>query len=176
MGFNKMTERIQPADKKKCKDGKPFGRPLEYDKNIADEICRLTETTRHGYRRLAQDNPHFPCFEAFSRWRKQVPDFHDRYLEAKGRQAAYCMESLSEEAEEALLYYHTKDGERKIDGASVAWAKLVSENRKYMAAKLAPKLYGDARDLEIERGRNAALQAELDALRAKLDKANTSEF
>lgn len=165
-----MTKKKDPADKKKT------GRPLEYSKDIADAICQCTETSRHGYRRLAQDNPSFPDFDTFTRWRKQIPEFHDRYLEAKGKQAAYCMESLSEEAEESLLYYHTKDGERKIDGASVAWAKLVSENRKYMAAKLAPKLYGDARDLEIERGRNAALQAELDALRAKLDKANVSEF
>lgn len=157
-------------------DKNPVGSPSKYTWEMAQRICELTKTSRHGYRRLAKENPGLPTFSCFIKWRNEHPEFEDLYRNAKISQAIYCTENFTEEAENALLFYNDKDGSKKVDGASVAYAKLISDNRRWLATKLAPRVYGDAKRIEDLEGQNDNLRAELAALRMKLDKTNASEY
>ena len=68
----------------------------------------------------------------------------------------------------------TEDG-FQLDTEHINRSRLRIDSRKWMASKLAPKIYGDAKRVEELENENARYKDELNALRDKLDKANVSD-
>ena len=67
-------------------------------------------------------------------------------------------------------------GQERIDPPSASLLIAKINNRKWTAARLAPKIYGDQKRVEELEGENERVKAELRALRDKLDKANIAEY
>lgn len=156
----------------------PFGRPSIYTPELAERICELVATNPVGLSTLCEKYPELPCRETINVWRWQKNDFSDMYAKAKCHQAEIMAESF-EDINNDLNQFRYDDptsGAVKIDSGLVAQARLVIDTRKWTASKLAPKIYGDKKEIEQLQGENERVKAELAALREKLDKANVSEY
>ena len=122
------------------------GRPVEYKESIADEVClRLTEG--EPLVRICKSS-HLPDVSTIYRWLIRFPLFCEMYTRAREEQADTNADEIIAIADEDPKFteYKDKDGnvvDIKIDTAYVAYQKLRIESRKWTAAKLKPRKYGE---------------------------------
>jgi hypothetical protein len=156
----------------------PFGRPTIYTPELANRICELTAINTCGLSKLCEQYPELPCKETINVWRWHKNDFSDQYAKAKMRQAEIMAESFEDVNDELVNFQYNdrESGATKIDGGIVAQARLLIDTRKWTASKLAPKIYGDKKEIEQLTADNERVKAELAELRAKLDEKNRSEY
>lgn len=153
------------------------GRPTKYTPELADRICQLVATHPIGLPRLCKMYDELPSYETINVWRWEKPGFADKYTQAKSRQAEMMVESIEDVAVELLNNaYVDEHGAKKLDGGLVGQARIVVDSRKWMASKLAPKIYGDRKELEQVQHENETIKAELAKLRAELSEKNRREF
>ena len=124
------------------------GRPSAYNREAADEICRLL-ADGVSLRRICRENEHLPARSTIKLWVvDDVDGFSARYLRAKA-------EGIDEIVDEALDIsddgtndtYLDDEGNRRTDNDVLGRSKLRVDTRKWYASKLAPKLYGDKIDV-----------------------------
>ena len=155
----------------------PKGRPTKFNDELAAKICQLVAINPIGLRRLCDKYPELPASETINIWRWEKRDFSTQYAIAKQHQAELMVESFEEVIDDTSTYvYQDDNGVTRIDTGMIAQARLVIDTRKWTASKLAPKIYGDKKEVEQLQGENERVKAELAELRAKLDKANVSEY
>lgn len=124
----------------------PNGRPVEFTEAIADEVClRLTEG--EPLVRICKSS-HLPDVSTIYRWLIRFPLFCEMYTRAREEQADTNADEIIAIADEdpKFVEYKDKDGnvvDIKIDTAFVAYQKLRIESRKWTAAKLKPRKYGE---------------------------------
>lgn len=107
----------------------PAGRPSKYTEKLAAEICeRLIEG--ESLRRICRDSG-MPTASTVCKWLVEKPDFSEQYAKARDAQA----ETLADEIVDIA------DGEHK--DSDPARDRLRVDARKWVAAKLKPKKYGD---------------------------------
>ena len=122
------------------------GRPVEYKESIADEVClRLTEG--EPLVRICKSE-HLPDVSTIYRWLIRFPLFCEMYTRAREEQADTNADEIIAIADEDPKFteYRDKDGnvvDIKIDSAYVAYQKQRIESRKWTAAKLKPRKYGE---------------------------------
>lgn len=122
------------------------GRPVEYTEAIADEVClRLTEG--EPLVRICKSS-HLPDVSTIYRWLIRFPLFCEMYTRAREEQADTNADEIIAIADEDPKFteYKDKDGnvvDIKIDSAYVAYQKQRIESRKWTAAKLKPRKYGE---------------------------------
>jgi len=123
------------------------GRPTKYNDEIAEEICRTISTTSKGLKTLCKENDHWPCLDTIFEWRLVHKEFSDLYARAKIRQADFLVEECLEIADYARRDTMTieKDGYEKevCDYEWINRSRLRVDTRKWVAAKLVPRLYAD---------------------------------
>jgi hypothetical protein len=108
-------------------------KPLEYDEAVGDEICeRLLEGA--SLRTIAKDE-NMPAASTIFKWLANNESFAEQYARAKEAQA----DTLADEIVDI------SDGE-KTD-ADPQRDRLRVDARKWVAAKLKPKKYGDKLDV-----------------------------
>lgn len=161
--------------KKHPDDLLPLGRPTSYTPELAQRILDVIATTDKGLDEICDDYPDFPVPSTIYQWRIRDLDFSKKYMEAKSNQAQIYAESTLKIAQMKVTFTDA-EGNEKVDPGHVAWQKLNVNTRQWHASKLAPKVYGDKREIEQLQGENERVKAELAALRDKLDKANVSEY
>ncbi len=128
----------------KCNN--PTGRPVEFTEAIADEVClRLTEG--EPLVRICKSS-HLPDVSTIYRWLIRFPLFCEMYTRAREEQADTNADEIIAIADEdpKFVEYKDKDGnvvDIKIDSAYVAYQKQRIESRKWTAAKLKPRKYGE---------------------------------
>jgi len=108
---------------------KPVGRPpMPYNEEMADIICdRLSE----GESLLAiSREKDMPSYSTVLRWLDASEEFRGKYARARDVQQDYLIEEAGEIADRATP-------------ETVQVARLRCEQRRWNAAKLAPKKYGD---------------------------------
>ena len=121
------------------------GRPTDYNPEMATRICDLVATHDIGLPRLCEMFSDLPAHQTINRWRRENLQFSAKYAQAKMEQAELMAESIDEIARN-LDNYHYVDpdtGACKLDSGMVAQARLMIDSRKWLASKLAPKIYGD---------------------------------
>lgn len=151
------------------------GRPTTYNPEIASIVCQRVATNPVGINRLCKMFDDMPDPTTIFLWRHTHPLFSLQYLEAKKFQSELMVEELEELLED--VHYYTDDkGQERIDPPSVALVTAKANNRKWVASRLAPKIWGDHKELEQAQATNAVLQSELEALRAKLDAQNKKDY
>ena len=125
----------------------PFGRPTIYCEELADKICELVSTHTESIMHLIERH-NLPDNTTIRAWRLKYPDFSSKYLEAKRLQADLLVEEIDDLIRE-VNYYHDSEGNQRIDAPSVSLAIARANNRKWVAARLLPKLYGDKSSAEV---------------------------
>ena len=137
-----MTKRKRPEDKLKA------GRPLEYTKEMGDFICELTSSTGYGLLKLTKLYPELPDKMTINRWRHRLPEFRDQYAMAKLEQADILAEECLEIADDDShdIRVDPTTGFEVCNTEFIARSRLRIDTRKWLAAKLLPKLYGTIAD------------------------------
>lgn len=129
------------------------GRPSDYTQELADEICaRLSEGQSMRTVCAADD---MPAAGTVFRWLRTNEEFCKQYARAKAESADALVEEMTDISDDG-----TNDWMRRLnsDGEPVGWvvngehiqrSRLRVETRKWIAAKLKPKKYGDKLDATV---------------------------
>ena len=174
-----MAGKKKPVDSEKVKETKkPEGRPSSYNQEIANEICRIVATHPEGQKKLCIKFPHLPSHETINEWRWIHDGFSDQYAKAKMMQAELMAEDIIDISDNSERDYHEDlEGNERFNPEHVQRARLRVDSRKWMASKLAPKIYGDRVQVQTNNNEETEqLKAELKALREQLAEKAKSEY
>lgn len=122
------------------------GRPTKYSIELASEICELL-ADGNPLRRITRMEG-MPTSASVYLWLQQHKEFLEMYTRAREDQADALADEIVEIADEQpeLVQVYDKDGklvEVKIDSALLAWQRNRMDARKWTAAKLKPRKYGE---------------------------------
>lgn len=122
-------------------------KPIEYTEELADRICIEIATSHLSLRticKLNKDNG-FPQKTLIYEWLYKYPSFADKYARAKEAQADLFAEQIIEISDDSSNdYTMNEDGIEVLNSEHVQRSRLRVDSRKWLAAKLKPKKYGDA--------------------------------
>lgn len=130
---------------------KPKGRPALYTLELGERLCG--ELASGVSMRTACKPDDMPCAATVFGWMRKHPEFLDMYTRAKAEAADALVEEMmdiSDDGTNDWMEIHDKDGEcvgYKVNGEHVQRSRLRVETRKWIAAKLKPKKYGDKVDV-----------------------------
>lgn len=153
------------------------GRHSEYTPEMGDRICNIVATHTMGLKVLCKIYPELPDDSTVYEWRLKHDDFSRNYVKAKQLQAELMAEEIiyiSDDCSDDIRY--DKDGNEHCNTEFVARSRLRVDSRKWIASKLAPKIYGDKQQVELVTTENDELKKELADLRAKLLEQSKSEY
>lgn len=149
----------QAARKRKAKappeGAKPkIGRPSGYTLKIASAIC--AELAAGKSLRTVCKAEGMPSAATVFRWLGEHKEFREQYARAKEESADALVEEMNDIADDGTndwMEAHDKDGACigwKLNGEHVQRSRLRIDTRKWIAAKLKPKKYGDRLELSGE--------------------------
>lgn len=122
----------------------PGGRPSIFSEELADLICsRLAEGD--SLRAICRDDD-MPSVGTVCRWLTQNEAFQEQYTSAREIQAETFADELVLIADTPLIGTKTKtvgDKVETIEGDMIEHRRLQVDTRKWVAARLLPKKYGD---------------------------------
>lgn len=109
------------------------GRPSEFTPETANAICeRLIDG--ESLRRICRDDD-MPSASTVCRWLSQNEAFREQYAHARDAQADTLADAILDIADGSEV--------AEPDAVQVARDRLRVDSRKWLAAKMAPKRYGD---------------------------------
>jgi hypothetical protein len=125
---------------------KKTGRPSKYSPEVTDEICTRLALGESLVSICKTEG--MPSQAVVYQWLLRHPEFQEKYTRAREEQAETHADEIVAIADEtpATQPVFDKDGEVidiKLDAGYIAWQKQRIEARKWTAAKLKPKKYGD---------------------------------
>ena len=123
-----------------------MARPTDFTPAAAEEICERI-AAGESVRAITADD-HMPAERTVYRWLAARAEFCQQYARAREAQADCFAEELLELSETADTYTD-KEGNARVDQGDVQLRKLRSDNLKWIAAKLAPRKYGDRLELSV---------------------------
>jgi hypothetical protein len=138
-----MTKKKDPAELLKV------GRPTKYTPELADLICERVAIHDVGLSKLTKMFDDMPDKSNINKWRRKYPDFRVKYAQAKCEQIEFLTEDILEIADDAtndwMEFEEKTNGceSWKVNGEHIQRSRLRIDTRKWLAAKLAPKIYGD---------------------------------
>ena len=126
----------------------PAGRPTKYSKELGTKICDLIAKGK-SIRRIGEMEG-MPSVRAMNKWLDQKDhEFIPQYVRAREAQADYWVEqclSISDNTTNDLeTVYEDEDGVpiERTNHEAINRARLRVDTRKWIAARMAPKKYGD---------------------------------
>jgi hypothetical protein len=129
------------------------GRPTDYTEELGSSICaRLAEG--ESMRKIAKDDA-MPSTTTMFNWLRTHEEFLDQYEIAKAECADMYAEDIIEIADDTSNDYSDVTDEKGAAGATrlntehVQRSRLRIDSRKWVAAKLKPKKYGEKVSQEI---------------------------
>jgi len=117
------------------------GRPTKYNVNIASDIC-VRLSNGEPLRQICMEDG-MPAQSTVYLWLTRHPDFSEMYVRAREDQADTLADEIQAIADEMPMETSDKDGNTRFDSAYVNWMRLRVDARKWVAAKLKPRKYGD---------------------------------
>lgn len=150
------------ARKPAAKPPKPrkIGRPTLYSKEKSDLICKLIASGQPLTRICTLEN--MPCMSTVMNWLWQESpyreDFLERYARAREQQAEILADqiiSIADDDSEDIIYIEGNDASGmtaipKANREFIQRSNLRVEARKWVAAKLLPKKYGDKKEVKVD--------------------------
>jgi hypothetical protein len=123
-----------------------MARPSDYTEELALHICAELASGRSLVSICKDDD--MPDISTVYRWRLAHPAFRDMYTRAREDQADTLADEIVGIADESINdTYLDSDGNERTNHEVVARSKLRVDARKWVAAKLKPRSYGDKLDL-----------------------------
>lgn len=123
----------------------PAGRPTTYTPELADHICALLAEGQSMRTVCLPDE--MPAKSTVFKWLRTIPEFSDRYAQAKAEAADALTEEMLDIADDGTndwVERETQSGTKIVlDQEHVQRSKLRIDTRKWIASKLKPKRYGD---------------------------------
>ena len=120
-----------------------MGRPSDYTDELALEIC-FRIVNGESLNRICKDD-HMPNVATVYRWLQKLEDFRNMYARAKEDQADTLADEIQDIADEKPMMTIVTDDEsvEKLDPVGINRNRLRIDARKWIAAKLKPRKYGD---------------------------------
>jgi hypothetical protein len=117
------------------------GRPSDYTLELAAVICeRIADGKSLKSICLSEE---MPSKSSVYLWLTAHPEFSDMYARAREDQADTLADEIVDIADDGKRDYITADGVKILDHDHISRARLRVDARKWIAAKLKPKKYGD---------------------------------
>lgn len=123
---------------------KPPGRPTAYTEAIAASICAAVAEGMSLRKVCAMEG--MPALTTLFRWLadEERAEFREQYARAREAQADLLAEQILEIADDGTNdTYKDDEGMVRVDHDHIARSRLRVDSRKWLAAKMAPKKYGD---------------------------------
>ncbi len=121
------------------------GRPcFEYDPVLAQEICLALSTTSKSLAKLCRENSHWPKRTTIFEWRLKYPEFANLYTIARQSQVDAFIDDVTDIADDTSRDdIEDEKGNVKFNSEWAARSRIKIDTRKWIACKLAPKVYGE---------------------------------
>ena len=116
---------------------RPPGRPSIFTNELAAEICASIERG-HSLRRACQADS-MPSARTVHRWLHENEDFRQQYARSRAIQTEVFIDQIVDLADAVA---------NETEPAKVQAAKLAIDTRKWVAARMLPRRYGDRIDLK----------------------------
>ena len=137
-----QTDTKPSAKKTKTK----AGRPSTYSETLAAEICGLIGSGMSLNQICKMDS--MPAQSSVYLWLSKHEQFSEMYTRAREDQADTLADQIIDIADEQP----PNDDNGRTDGGWVTWQRNRVEARKWTAAKLKPRKYGDKVGVEAQGG------------------------
>jgi hypothetical protein len=136
----------------KAQETRPkIGRPSSYSQEIADRIC--SELAEGKSMRAVCKADGMPSMQTVFSWLRTLPTFLEQYTRAKDEAADALVDEMLDIADEATndwMEVHDKDNPGyRLNGEAINRSRLRVDTRKWIAAKLKPKKYGERVQAEL---------------------------
>ena len=138
MEKRKTTQKKKPARRR-------VGRPSKYCQKTTNTICELLASGKSLREICKRDD--MPSMVTVFNWLHKYDEFLNQYARAREEQAEAMVDEILSIADEKPDYIRDDRGIKRIDPASVNRNKARVDARKWVAAKLRPKRYGDRIEL-----------------------------
>lgn len=127
-------------------ENRPVGRPTKYSEELAVDICVLIAEGK-PLTKICKMNG-MPSLATVYRWLSTDKKFQDMYARARDDQADTMADEITEIADQTpeMEPVLDKEGnviEMRMHSAYVQWQRNRVDARKWVAAKLKPRKYGD---------------------------------
>lgn len=141
------SKKAKPQKKAAPKVEKARQRPTRYSKAVADKIFDLIRQGESLHTILKDES--MPDKATFYRWLAlpSMQTLRDNYARACEARADAFAEQLDQLADEALEEVKNHADNPKLAAAIVQTFKMKADNRKWTAARMKPKKYGDKIDV-----------------------------
>lgn len=123
-----------------------IGRPTKYSEELASEIC-VRLSNGEPLRQICMEEG-MPAQSSVYVWLTRFPAFTEMYARAREEQADTLADEIVAIADEMPMETTDKDGNTRFDSAYIQWQRSRVDARKWVAAKLKPRKYGDRVALE----------------------------
>lgn len=128
----------------------PSGRPSSYTQDIADRIC--AELALGNSIRTVCKPDDMPSVATIFNWFRTQPQFLEQYTRAKQESADAMAEDILDIADDGTndwMIAHRKDDSEawQLNGEHIQRSRLRIDTRKFLMAKMKPKVYGEKLDL-----------------------------
>jgi hypothetical protein len=136
------------------------GRPSKFKRSVAEEICRRLALGESLVKICATEG--MVDISTVFRWLDKKPEFRDMYDLAREAQAEFYANQIIDISDETpITEQPDPDGgvTMKIDAAGVQRNKLRVDARKWVAAKLLPRKYGERMLNEVRGNLAVTLEA-----------------
>ena len=136
--------------------------PIPYNEVIADQVCDAIATQSKGLGQIIEELNLELSPSLIYKWIAQNDSFRERYARAKADQARVLADEITQIADntqEGVIITEKEDGKVETKRADMLeHRKLRIESRKWLAAKLLPKVYGEASRVALTDPEGNALQ------------------
>lgn len=120
-----------------------LGRPSDYTQELADLICERIATHGIGLKKLCEMYDDMPEKITIRRWCLKYPQFRSQYAHAKSLQIETLIDEIIDIADDSTGdTIITEQGKSVCNNEFIARSKVRIDTRKWLASKLAPKIYG----------------------------------
>ena len=137
-----------------------MGRPSDYSEDMAIEICARLASGESLVRMCKADD--MPSVSTVYRWIQAHEEFRDNYTRAREDQADTLADEILDIANTPVVGVKTKTNEKgeveTTEGDMIEHRRLQVDARKWIAAKLKPKKYGDKQQTEVTGADGGPLQ------------------
>ena len=124
-----------------------MARPSKYSEALAREVCERISTSSSGLVKIAKD-PDMPALRTIHKWLNEHEEFMHMYEEAKRQQAELLAQEIIDIADDAEQDMEIdEEGRIRVRSEHIQRSRLRVDARKWVAAKLLPRKYGDKLDV-----------------------------